>query len=171
MSQLPFQLMVPSYVIWWHKSGSTLAQVMACCLMAPSHYLNQCWLTISNLLSLGIHWVLSWEDRINIPILKIAFIKFSQISFVRHTYSITNLMSNLCWSMARSLIYLIKKQCLNRTYPMVTQIYISWQSSFNVFVTGKSVLWCFSLKYIEIIFRLQFTILLVGQVREGITAC
>ena len=23
--------------------GSTLAQVMACCLTAPSHYLNQCW--------------------------------------------------------------------------------------------------------------------------------
>ena len=30
-------------VIWWHRSGSTLAQVMACCLMAPSHYLNQSW--------------------------------------------------------------------------------------------------------------------------------
>ena len=29
------------------KSGSTLAQVMACCLTAPSHYLNQCWLIIS----------------------------------------------------------------------------------------------------------------------------
>ena len=27
--------------------GSTLAQVMTCCLMAPSHYLNQCWLIIS----------------------------------------------------------------------------------------------------------------------------
>ena len=26
--------------------GSTLAQVMACCLTAPSHYLNQCWLII-----------------------------------------------------------------------------------------------------------------------------
>ena len=25
--------------------GSTLAQVMACCLTAPSHYLNQCWLS------------------------------------------------------------------------------------------------------------------------------
>ena len=25
-----------------HESESTLAQVMACCLMAPSHYLNQC---------------------------------------------------------------------------------------------------------------------------------
>ena len=29
------------------RSGSTLAQVMACCLTAPSHYLNQCWLIIS----------------------------------------------------------------------------------------------------------------------------
>ena len=37
----------PSYAIWWHRSGSTLAQVMACCLAAPSHYLNQCWLVIS----------------------------------------------------------------------------------------------------------------------------
>ena len=25
-----------------YKSGSKLAQVMACCLMAPNHYLNQC---------------------------------------------------------------------------------------------------------------------------------
>ena len=32
---------------WWHKYGSTLAQVMACCLTAPSHYLNQCRLIIS----------------------------------------------------------------------------------------------------------------------------
>ena len=30
--------------VWW--SGSTLAQVMACCLAAPSHNLNQCWLII-----------------------------------------------------------------------------------------------------------------------------
>ena len=29
------------------RSGSTLAQVMACCLTVPSHYLNQCWLIIS----------------------------------------------------------------------------------------------------------------------------
>ena len=34
----------PSDTIWRQRSGSTLAQVMACCLMAPSHYLNQCWL-------------------------------------------------------------------------------------------------------------------------------
>ena len=34
---------------WWpcdtisHRSRSTLANVMACCLTAPSHYRNQCW--------------------------------------------------------------------------------------------------------------------------------
>ena len=33
--------------IWRQRSESTLAQVMACCLTAPSHYLNQCWLIIS----------------------------------------------------------------------------------------------------------------------------
>ena len=37
----------PSGAIWQHRSGSTLAQVMACCLMAPSYYLNQCWLIIN----------------------------------------------------------------------------------------------------------------------------
>ena len=34
----------PGDAIWQHTSGSTLAQIMACCLMASSHYLNQCWL-------------------------------------------------------------------------------------------------------------------------------
>ena len=37
----------PSEAIWQNRSGSTLDQVMACCLMAPSHYLNQCSLPIS----------------------------------------------------------------------------------------------------------------------------
>ena len=37
----------PSDAIWRQRSGSTLAQVMAWCLTAPSHYLNQCWLNIS----------------------------------------------------------------------------------------------------------------------------
>ena len=30
--------------ICWHRHWSTLAQVMACCLTAPSHNLNHCWL-------------------------------------------------------------------------------------------------------------------------------
>ena len=32
----------PSDAIWRHISGTTLAQVRACCLTAPSHYLNHC---------------------------------------------------------------------------------------------------------------------------------
>ena len=31
----------PSDAIWRHKSGSTLAQVMVCCLWAPNNYLKQ----------------------------------------------------------------------------------------------------------------------------------
>ena len=34
----------PSDAILRHRSGSTLVQIMACCLTAPSHYLNLCWL-------------------------------------------------------------------------------------------------------------------------------
>ena len=47
-----FNSLWPSDVIWRHGSTgrSTLAQVMACCLTAPSHYLNQCWLMISEVL-------------------------------------------------------------------------------------------------------------------------
>ena len=37
----------PNDAIWQHRSRSTLAQVMACCLTAPSHYLNQRWLIIT----------------------------------------------------------------------------------------------------------------------------
>ena len=33
----------PSDTIWWHRPESILVQVMTCCLMAPRHYMNQCW--------------------------------------------------------------------------------------------------------------------------------
>ena len=44
-------LIPPNDVVWRQRSGSTLAQVMACCLTAPSHYLNQCWLINSEVTS------------------------------------------------------------------------------------------------------------------------
>ena len=34
----------PSDAIWRQTYRSTLVQVMVCCLTAPSHYPNQCWL-------------------------------------------------------------------------------------------------------------------------------
>ena len=42
-----FNTLWPNDVIWWHGSRSTFSQVMACCLTASSHYLNQCCLLIS----------------------------------------------------------------------------------------------------------------------------
>ena len=35
---------------WGYKSGSTLAQVMACCPAVPCHYMDKCWLIISKVL-------------------------------------------------------------------------------------------------------------------------
>ena len=40
----------PCDAIRWNRLWSALAQVMACCLMARSHYLNQCWVIISEVL-------------------------------------------------------------------------------------------------------------------------
>ena len=39
-----------SDAIWWHWSESTLARIMACCLAAPRHRLNQCGLILSEVL-------------------------------------------------------------------------------------------------------------------------
>ena len=47
-----------SNYIWLHdqQSWSTLAHLKACCLMAPSPYLNQCWFVkLSSIRSCGIH--------------------------------------------------------------------------------------------------------------------
>ena len=41
-----FNSLWPSDAKWRHSSGSTLVQGMACCMTAPSHYLNQYWLLI-----------------------------------------------------------------------------------------------------------------------------
>ena len=49
-NSVSFNSLWPSDAKWWHRSGWTLVQVMACCLMAPSNYLNQCWLIIKGIL-------------------------------------------------------------------------------------------------------------------------
>ena len=46
---MPWKL-APKSMQYGDRSGSTLAHVMACCLTAPSHYLNQCWLIIGEVL-------------------------------------------------------------------------------------------------------------------------
>ena len=42
-----FNSLWPSDDIWRQISWSTMVQEMVCCLMTPSHYLNPCWLIIS----------------------------------------------------------------------------------------------------------------------------
>ena len=39
------------HTIWRHRTGSTMPQVMACCLTTPSHCLNPRWLIASKLMS------------------------------------------------------------------------------------------------------------------------
>ena len=67
----------PSDTIWRHRSWSTLAQVMACCLTAPSHYLNQCWLIVK---SSDIHIRAISQEMSQLSVtttrLKITYIKF-----------------------------------------------------------------------------------------------
>ena len=58
-SLLPYGVARPLWVnsywpgndTWHQRSWLTLIQVMACCLMAPSHYLNHCWLLVR-----GVQW-------------------------------------------------------------------------------------------------------------------
>ena len=50
-----FNSLWPNDAIWRHRTWSTLAQVMTCCLMAPSHYLSQRWLIFSNVMTSYIH--------------------------------------------------------------------------------------------------------------------
>ena len=42
-----------SIFIRWHRTGSTLAQVMAYCLAAPHHHLNQSWPIINEVMWLS----------------------------------------------------------------------------------------------------------------------
>ena len=71
-----FNSLWPNYAIRRQGTESKLAQVMACCLMAPSQYLNQYWLIISKVL-----WHSSWED-LKIPISKIRL----KITFKNHIW-------------------------------------------------------------------------------------
>ena len=57
----------PGGAIWCHRSWSTLVQVMACCLMAPSHHLNQCWLIIKGFCGIYLWSVSQVVIKILIP--------------------------------------------------------------------------------------------------------
>ena len=65
-SGLMLELISPSDAIWRQRYRWTLAEVMASCLAAPSHYLKQCLLTIN--VFFGIHMMAIWHAFLKIPI-------------------------------------------------------------------------------------------------------
>ena len=81
----------PSVAIWQHRSGSTLAQVMACCLTAPSHYLHQCWLIIS-----GVQWHPP-EGNVTGDVPSIIKISLTFIQTIFHIKSSRGLWDNQMW--------------------------------------------------------------------------
>ena len=71
----------PSDVIWLHKTGPTVAQIMACCLAAPNHYPNQCWLIISEVLWQSPESNLTSDTSISHQLSNQLEIYFAKISF------------------------------------------------------------------------------------------
>ena len=79
-------------VIWRHRSMSTLAHVIACCLAAPSHYMHQCSLIISGVSDV-LPKAISYEllkNEIHEVSLKIALMKL----FPYHLPGANELMLN-----------------------------------------------------------------------------
>ena len=67
--------------MWRHRLRSELVQLMTCCLLATSHYLNQCWLTTMEILGKTSDWNFSKYVKVlshNME-LKIMFIKGGKI--------------------------------------------------------------------------------------------
>ena len=77
----------PGDVIWWQWSGSTLALVIACCLTAPSHHLNQCWHLICQVLC---HSILQQVPKLPFSIMTLKIIRLWLLPHLlgvnRHTW-------------------------------------------------------------------------------------
>ena len=76
----------PSDAIWRHRYGSTLYQVVACCLTVPSHYMNKSWFATKK-----VTWYPP-ENNFTRDSLKSTWIKF--ISKLSGT---NDLMTLGCW--------------------------------------------------------------------------
>ena len=78
-----------SDAIWQLRSGLTLAQLMVCCLTAPSHYLNQCWL---------INWLRVMHVRVISRVLNHSIsnlnYKFTLLKYFEHLPG-TDVLNNL----------------------------------------------------------------------------
>ena len=83
----------PCDAIWRPRSGSKLAQVMACCLTEPNHYLNQSW-PITNAIAWHSFDRYCTGNTIYKPIanLKMTNLRF-QLHILIHHYSVMTIHS------------------------------------------------------------------------------
>ena len=132
----------PGDAMWRHGTRSTLDQVMACCLTAPSHYLNQCWLIIG-----GVPW--HSLDDVKIPInktrLKIAVLKWHLGLPGANELKYWSRVTHASVEYRPSLVE-IKACCLFSAKPLSQPVIVNWtlwnisvkfQSNHNNFHTGK----------------------------------
>ena len=97
----------PRDAIWWQRSWSALVQVMVCCLMAPSHCLNQCWLIIKGVLKHSPERILTRSLTKNTWII-IWLAQSLQIIFISSCMShivFNSLSPARCGSNLRSIIF------------------------------------------------------------------
>ena len=103
--------------IWRHRSWWTLAQIVACCLTALSHYLNQYWLIIAKV---QCH---RSESNPQTPIIIINF----EITHLKFHYNLPELMSKDQWriivSAMRLWIGLESVKCSNEIYGSMCKIF------------------------------------------------
>ena len=124
--------------IWLHRFGSTFAQGMACCLTAPSHYLNQYWLIISLVVwhtpDGNIHWK-CWQYH-------------SLKRLKNDTFEITTTSPQEAMSYGRGVVQ--GGQCISNRENSFYQtcIWGSGSSSFVVFnISLSELVYCLKMKY------------------------
>ena len=100
----------PSDAMWDHRSESTQAQSMACCLTAPSHYLNQYWLIINGIC--GIHLLPTSQEIHVISICKIG-LKITSIKLLLCLPEVDEL-KRMVWCQCRKChVLIVIVNCLN----------------------------------------------------------
>ena len=131
----------PSDAIWQHRSASTLAHIMACCLTAPSQYRKQFWLIINGVCSIYLE-VISQE------VLKISIHRTSlNITLLNHCHISQGPLKKIAIQFAVFCVTLLSKiiapedVCCGRTTHYVLVQYspiVRWSVFSKIFTIGIS---------------------------------
>ena len=78
---------------WCHKSGPILTQVMACCLTAPSHYLNQSWFLNGEVLCFSPGAISQWVPKLLLCIISLKIIHLKLLAYLPGANELTRSIS------------------------------------------------------------------------------